>query len=102
MFHRNNTYSHRTFIDERRRMKKLLVTVQLEMDVPDTWNLVEHPDDVQAIKLEDGRFMYMSFLPMFTTDANAGAEWSSECTDAFSDEILDMVADEEVLMKFEP
>ncbi|MGP1718197.1 MAG: hypothetical protein ACTS9Y_13540 [Methylophilus sp.] len=82
-------------------MKKLLVNVQLEMDVPDAWDLVEHPDDVQAIKLEDGRFMYMSFLPMFTEDPKAGAEWSSECTEELSDEILDMVADEEVLMKFE-
>jgi len=82
-------------------MKKILVNVQVELDVPDSWQLVEHPDEVQAIKLEDGRFMYMSFLPMFTTDPNAGAEWSSECTDAFSEEILDMVADEEVLMKLE-
>lgn len=82
-------------------MKKLLVSVQVELDVPDTWHLVEHPDGVQAIKLEDGRFMHMSFLPMFTTDANEGAEWSSECTDAFTETLLDMVADEEVLMKIE-
>ncbi|MDP8567166.1 hypothetical protein [Methylophilus aquaticus] len=82
-------------------MKKLLVTVQVELDIPDTWALVEHPDEVQAIKLADGRFMYMSFLPMFTTDANEGAEWSSECSDEFTETLLDMVADEEVLMKFE-
>ncbi len=82
-------------------MKKLLVTVQVELDIPDSWNLVEHPDEVQAIKLEDGRFMYMSFLPMFTTEAHEGAEWSSECSDEFTEQLLDMVADEEVLMKFE-
>lgn len=82
-------------------MKKLLVNVQLELEIPDTWELVEHPDEVQAIKLEDGRFMYMSFLPMFTSDAQAGAEWSSECSDEFSNEILDMVADEDVIMKLE-
>jgi hypothetical protein len=82
-------------------MKKLLVTVQVELDIPDTWDLVEHPDGVQAIKLDDGRYMYMSFLPMFTTDPDAGAEWSSECSDEFSNEILDMVADEDVLMKLE-
>ncbi|HSI44893.1 MAG TPA: hypothetical protein VK950_01850 [Methylophilus sp.] len=82
-------------------MKKILVTVQVELDIPDTWSLVEHPDEVQALKLDDGRYMYMSFLPMFTTELKEGAEWSSECTDEFSDELLDMVADEEVLMKFE-
>lgn len=82
-------------------MKKLLVAVQVELEVPDSWDLVEHPDEVQAIKLEDGRFMYMSFLPMFTTDPKEGAEWSSECSEEFSDELLDMVTDEEVLMKFE-
>ncbi len=82
-------------------MKKLLVAIQLEMEVPDTWELIEHPDGVQAIKLDDGRLMYMSFLPMFTKDPNEGAEWSSECSDEFSEEILDMVSDEEVLMKYE-
>lgn len=83
-------------------MKKLLVNVQLELEIPDNWDLVEHPDEVQAIKLDDGRFMYMSFLPMFTADPKAGADWSSECTDDFSNKILDMVADEEVSMKYEP
>lgn len=82
-------------------MKKLLVTVQVELDIPDSWTLVEHPDEVQAIKLDDGQFMYMSFLPMFTKDPHQGAEWSSECPDAFTESLLDMVADEEVLMKFE-
>lgn len=82
-------------------MKKLLVAVQVELEVPDSWDLVEHPDEVQAIKLEDGRFMYMSFLPMFTADPKEGAEWSSECSEEFSDDLLDMVTDEEVLMKFE-
>lgn len=82
-------------------MKKLLVTVQVELDIPDTWNLVEHPDEVQAIKIDDGRYMYMSFLPMFTSDPKEGAEWSSECSDEFTNKLLDMVADEEVLMKLE-
>jgi len=38
---------------------------------------------------------------MMTSDFKAGAEWSSECPDEFTEEVLDMVADEEVLMKLE-
>lgn len=82
-------------------MKKLLVTIQLELDIPDTWDLVDHPDQVQAIKMDNGQYMHMSFLPMMTTEFKAGAEWSSECPDKFTEEVLDMVADEEVLMKLE-
>lgn len=82
-------------------MKKLLVTIQLELDIPDTWDLVEHPDQVQAIKMDNGQYMHMSFLPMMTRDFKSGSEWSSECTDEFTNEILDMVADEDVLMKLE-
>lgn len=82
-------------------MKKLLVTIQVELDIPDTWDLVDHPDQVQAIKMGNGQYMHMSFLPMLTKDFKAGAEWSSECSDEFTNEVLDMVADEEVLMKLE-
>lgn len=83
-------------------MKKLLVNIQLEMDVPNDWELVEHPDSIQSIKMSDGTYMYMSFLPMLTKDFKAGAEWSSECSDDFTEEVLDMVADEEVALKWEP
>ncbi|HSH86808.1 MAG: hypothetical protein ACAH08_01515 [Methylophilus sp.] len=82
-------------------MKKLIVTIQVELDIPDTWDVVEHPDQVQAIKMDDGQYMHMSFLPMMTRDFNEDAEWSSECSDAFTDAVLDMVADEEVYMKLE-
>lgn len=82
-------------------MKKLLVTIKLEMEIPEDWALVEHPDEIQAIKMNDGRYMYMSFLPMLTEQFSQGSEWSSECSDAFSDEVLNMVVDEDVMMKLE-
>jgi hypothetical protein len=80
-------------------MRKLLVTIQLELDIPNNWELVEHPDKVQAIKMDDGQYMHMSFLPMLTRDFIEDAEWSSECPDEFTESILDMVADEVVYMK---
>jgi len=82
-------------------MKKLLVTIQVELDIPETWELVEHPDQVQAIKMDDGQYMHMSFLPMMTKDFNEDAEWSSECSDEFTEKVLDMVSDEDVYMKLE-
>ncbi|WP_029148716.1 hypothetical protein [Methylophilus sp. 5] len=82
-------------------MKKLLVTIQVELDIPETWELVEHPDQVQAIKMDDGQYMHMSFLPMMTKDFNEDAEWSSECSDEFTEQVLDMVSDEDVYMKLE-
>jgi len=82
-------------------MKKLLVTIQMELDIPDTWEVVEHPDQVQAIKMDDGQYMHMSFLPMMTKDFNEDAEWSSECSDEFTEKVLDMVSDEDVYMKLE-
>lgn len=83
------------------RMKKLLVTIKLELEIPDDWELVEHPDEIQALKIADNQYMYMSFLPMLTTQFDQGADWSSECSDEFSDEVLDMVIDEDVMMKLE-
>lgn len=80
-------------------MRKLLVTIQLELDIPNNWELVEHPDQVQAVKMDDGQYMHMSFLPMLTRDFSKEAEWSSECPDEFTESILDMVADEVVYMK---
>jgi hypothetical protein len=82
-------------------MRKLLVTIQVELDIPDTWELVEHPDQVQAIKMDDGQYMHMSFLPMMTRDFTENAEWSSECSDEFTEKVLDMVEDEDVYMKLD-
>lgn len=79
-------------------MRKLLVTIQLELDIPNNWELVEHPDGVQAIKMDDGQFMDMTFLPMLTRDFIEDAEWSSECSDEFTESILDMVTSENVHM----
>ena len=82
-------------------MKKLLVTIKLEMEIPEDWELVEHPDEIQAVKIADDSYMYMSFLPMLSKQFKQGSEWSSECSDEFSDEVLDMVTDEDVMMKLE-
>jgi hypothetical protein len=80
-------------------MKKLEVTIRLEMEIPDDWEVTEHPDAVSVLKIANNEYMYMSFLPMLTKQFSEGASWTSECTQAFSNEVLDMVLDEDVSMK---
>ena len=80
-------------------MKKLQVTITLDMDIPENWTLTDHPDGVPVLTLDDGRYMYMSFLPMFTEDLEPDSDWTSECSDQFSAEVVEMVQGEEVKMK---
>jgi hypothetical protein len=80
-------------------MKTIKVNIQLDMEVPEDWEVVDHPDDIQAFKMTDGRYMYMSFLPMFTDSYEVGSTWSSECADELGTEIVDMVSHEDVEMK---
>lgn len=80
-------------------MKKLQVTITLDMDIPEDWTLVEHPDGVPVLTLGDGRYMYMSFMPMFADELKPESDWTNECTEQFSTEVIEMVQDEEVEMK---
>ncbi len=80
-------------------MKKLQVSITLDMDIPEDWTLLEHPDGVPVLDLGDGRYMYMSFLPMFTKELEPESDWTSACSDTFSDEIVGMVQGEDVKMK---
>jgi len=79
-------------------MKKLQVTITLDMDIPDDWTLVDHPDGVPVLTVGDGRYMYMSFLPMFTDSLEPESDWTSECSDMFTVQVLDTVKDENVEM----
>ena len=79
-------------------MKKLNVTIQLDMSVPDDWELVETSDGGQVIKLPDNQFLDLTIEPLFTSDPEE--TWtSSEDEDALND-ILDMVESEDVTYTF--
>jgi len=69
------------------------------MDIPDEWTLIDHPDGVPVLTLADGKYMYMSFLPMFTDELEPESNWTSECSAMFTEEVVEMVQDEEVEMK---
>jgi hypothetical protein len=80
-------------------MKKLQVTITLDMDIPEEWALIDHPDGVPVLNIGDGRYMYMSFLPMFTNELVLESNWTSECSTEFAEEVVEMVQGEDVEMK---
>ena len=79
-------------------MKKLHVTIKLEMSVPDDWALVETSEGTAVLKLPDGQYLDIAIEPLFTSDPEA--TWSSTQDEDQLDDILDMVDSEEVVYEF--
>jgi hypothetical protein len=79
-------------------MKKLHVTIQLEMSVPDEWEVVETSEGTPVLKLPDGQFMDIAIEPLFATDPED--MWSGTDDESVLDEVLGMVESEEVMYEF--
>lgn len=79
-------------------MKKLNVTIKLEMSVPDDWELVETSEGGHVLKLPNSQYLDMAIEPLFASDPEE--TWSStEDNDTLND-ILDLVESEEVAYEF--
>ncbi len=79
-------------------MKKLNVTIKLEMSVPDDWELVETSEGGQVLKLPNQQFLDLAIEPLFAT--NPEETWSSTEDDDALNDILDMVESEDVVYEF--
>ena len=79
-------------------MKKLSVTIKLDMTVPDDWELVQTSEGGQVIKLPDGQFLDIAIEPMFAIDPEE--TWTSTENDDVLNDILDMVESEDVVYAF--
>ena len=79
-------------------MKKLNVTIQLEMSVPDDWELVETSEGTPVIRMPDGQFLDIAIEPLFASDPEE--TWSSTDDDDVLNDILDMVESEAVTYEF--
>lgn len=75
-------------------MKKLNVTIQLEMSVPDDWELVETTEGTPVIRMPDGQFLDIAIEPLFANDPED--VWSSTEDEDVLNDILDMVESEAV------
>ena len=79
-------------------MKKLNVTIKLEMSVPDDWELVQTSEGGQVLKLPNQQFLDLAIEPLFATDPEE--TWSSTEDDEALNDILDMVESESVAYVF--
>ena len=70
-------------------MKKLSLVLNAELEIPDDWELVEHPSGIYVLKVGD-RFVDFDIVPLVTASTAKDAEWSDEDQE-FTGEILDMV-----------
>jgi hypothetical protein len=79
-------------------MKKLNVTIKLEMSVPDDWELVETSEGSPVLKLPNNQFLDLAIEPLFAS--NVEETWSSTEDEDTLNDILDMVESEEVSYEF--
>jgi hypothetical protein len=79
-------------------MKKLNVTIKLNMSVPDEWELAETSQGSPVLKLPNGQFLDIAIEPLFAADPEE--TWSSTEDEDTLNDILDMVESEEVVYEF--
>ena len=58
-------------------MKKLHIKIIAEMDIPDDWEVVEHPAGIQVLKIGD-KFVDIDIAPIATGSLEEDATWSDE------------------------
>ena len=56
-------------------MKNMTVVIRAELEVPDDWELVEHPSGMQVLKVGD-KFVDFDPTPLSTESTDPDAEWS--------------------------
>ncbi len=79
-------------------MKKLNITIALEMSVPDDWELVQTSEGGQVLKLPNQQYLDLAIEPLFAADPEE--TWSSTEDDDALNDILDMVESEVVTYEF--
>jgi len=61
-------------------MKRLNVVIRAELEIPDEWELVEHPSGAQVLKIGE-QFIDFDIAPLATNSDDPDAEWSDEDVD---------------------
>jgi hypothetical protein len=79
-------------------MKKLNVTIKLEMAVPADWELVQTSEGGQVLRLPNGQFLDLTVEPLFAS--NPEETWTSTDDDELLYDVLDMVESEDVVYEF--
>ncbi|MBI4985837.1 MAG: hypothetical protein HZC24_10995 [Rhodocyclales bacterium] len=75
-------------------MKKLSVTIRLELEIPDEWALHSTSEGTDVLRIGQGQYMDLTFEPMLTKDPEG--TWSNSADDEFMNALMDMVVAEDV------
>lgn len=75
-------------------MKTLTVNIRAQLEVPDDWELVEHPSGMLVLRIGD-QYVDFDIAPLVTRSEDPEAEWSDDDTTLVG-KILDTVAGIEV------
>jgi len=65
-------------------MKSLSVLIRAELEVPDDWELVEHPSGIQVLKIGE-QFVDFDIAPLTTRSEDPDAEWSDTDSQVVND-----------------
>jgi hypothetical protein len=79
-------------------MKHLTVVIRAELEVPEDWDLVDHPSGMRVLKIDD-QFIDFDLAPLATKSSDPDAEWSdrdTEIVNAVIDTIVEMDSDLEM------
>ena len=79
-------------------MKKLKVTIQLEMSVPDDWEVVGTSEGTPVLKLPHGQYLDLAIEPLFASDPEDA--WASADNEGALNDVLDLIDSEEVSYEF--
>ncbi|MEW6678257.1 MAG: hypothetical protein AB1421_10085 [Pseudomonadota bacterium] len=60
-------------------MKILNVRIDAQLEVPDDWELVEHPSGMQVLRVDD-QYVDFDIAPLATRSDDPEAEWSDDDT----------------------
>lgn len=79
-------------------MKKLVVKIHAELEVPDDWELARHPSGISVLKVGD-HFVDFDLTPLATTSGDPDAEWSDADNEVVG-KVLDAVTGLDVDLDF--
>jgi len=78
-------------------MKTIAVTIKLELEVPDAWELVKTSDGIDVLSMGNGQYLDLTFEPMVTEDIEG--TWTNSLDEGFMDALLERVVSEDVTYK---
>lgn len=75
-------------------MKNIAITIKLELEVPDDWEVVKTSEGVDVLSMGSGQYLDLTFEPMVTEDIEG--TWTNSVDEGFLNSLLDMVVTEDV------